>query len=172
MAVPTAACLVRMIGMAAHASQSGQVLEYRRGQLLISTDPARIDLHVVHGFLTQSYWANGISPEIVQRSVMNSLCFGVYAGKQQVGFARVISDYATYAYIGDVFVLDSHRGLGLGTWLMECIMRHPSLQGLRRWSLVTRDAHALYTRFGFMPLKNPSRWMEIHHPDVYEKPSS
>ena len=96
------------------------------------------------------------------------MCFGLYASNGQIGFARVITDFATYAYLGDVFVLDAFRGLGLANWLMECILRDPRLQGLRRWSLVTRDAHSLYSRFGFTPLAAPERWMEIHNPNVYK----
>jgi len=142
--------------------------EYRKGEFLISTDRALIDLDVVHGFLTKCYWANGIPRNVVARSIENSLCFGVYAEDKQVGFARVISDYATYAYIGDVFLLESFRGRGLGKWLMECIMLHPRLQGLRRWSLVTSDAHGLYAQFGFEALKKPQNYMELHRPDVYQ----
>lgn len=141
----------------------------RRGAFLVSTDRALLDLEVIHGFLTNGYWAKGIPLEVVQRSVEHSLCFGVYdSGRAQVGFARVVSDFATVAYLGDVFVLESHRGRGLGKWLMECIMQHPSLQGLRRWILLTRDAHGLYTQFGFTPLKSAERYMELHRPDVYE----
>ena len=142
--------------------------EYRKGEFLISTDRALIDLDVVHGFLTKCYWANGIPRNVVARSIENSLCFGVYAEDKQVGFARVISDYATYAYIGDVFLLESFRGRGLGKWLMECIMLHPRLQGLRRWSLVTSDAHGLYAQFGFEALKKQQNCMELHRPDVYQ----
>jgi GNAT superfamily N-acetyltransferase len=105
----------------------------------------------------------------VARSIENSLCFGVYGHGKQVGFARVITDYATYAYIGDVFVLESYQGDGLGKWLMECILRHPWLQGLRRWSLATMDAHGLYAKFGFTPLKTPERFMELHDPKVYQR---
>ncbi len=115
-------------------------MEYRRGEFVVTTDRERLDLDTIHSFLTDCYWARGIPREIVARSIENSLCFGVYDRKKQVGFARVITDYATYAYIGDVFVLDSYRGRGLGKWLMECVMRNPQLQGLRRWSLVTGDA--------------------------------
>jgi GNAT superfamily N-acetyltransferase len=147
-----------------------EVVEHRRGEFLVSTDRARLNLDVVHGFLTNCYWAKGISRELVGRSIHNSLCFGIYdAGAQQVGFARVISDFATIAYLGDVFVLESHRGRGLGKWMMECIIQHPALQGLRRWILLTRDAHGLYAQFGFAPLKAPERYMERHQPDVYEK---
>ena len=136
---------------------------------LISTDPKRLDLDVVHGFLTNCYWAKGISRDVVQLSIEHSLCFGVYdSDDAQVGFARVISDFATIAYLGDVFVLESHRGRGLSRWMIECIMQHPALQGLRRWILLTRDAHGLYSKFGFTPLKSAERYMELHRPDVYE----
>ena len=145
-----------------------QSAEYRKGEFVLSTDAARLDLDVIHGYLTECYWARSIPREVVARSLKNSLCFGVYDGQKQVGFARVISDYATYAYIGDVFVLDSYRGRGLGKWLMTCIMAHPQLQGLRRWTLLTRDAHRLYAQFGFTPLSNPERYMELHDPDVYK----
>ena len=146
-----------------------QIPEHRKGKFVISTDKERIDLDIVHGFLTESYWASGIPREVVARSIKNSLCFGVYGDGKQVGFARVISDYATYAYIGDVFVLESYRGHGLGKWLMECVMRHPRLQGLRRWGLATSDAHGLYAKFGFTPLKTPDRHMELHDPGVYKR---
>jgi predicted GNAT family N-acyltransferase len=153
-------------------SPSEPVQEYGRDGFVISTDRAKLDLDVIYTFLAESYWAKGIPREVVARSIENSLCFGVYSEGKQVGFARVISDYATYAYIGDVFVLASHRGHGLGKWLMECIMQHPQLQGLRRWSLVTQDAHGLYAPFGFTPLQAPEKYMELHRPNVYEKVSS
>src|ERR1700674_4466075 len=159
--------------MSTQTSQSAQEREFRKGAFTVSTDRERLDLDVVHGFLTECYWAKGIPREVVARSIENSLCFGLYSQCKQVGFARVISDYATYAYIGDVFVLESFRGQGLGKWLMECIMQHPRLQGLRRWSLITRDAHGLYAQLGFEPLKNPQNYMELQRPDVYtSKPDS
>jgi GNAT superfamily N-acetyltransferase len=148
------------------------VQQERRGEFLLSTDRDRLDLNVIHGFLTASYWAEGIPSEIVARSIRNSLCFGVYKQAQQVGFARVISDFTTYAYVADVFVLDTHRGHGLGKWMMEAIMQHPQLKGLRRWTLATRDAHRLYAQFGFTPLKKPGNFMELHHPNVYQERSS
>jgi GNAT superfamily N-acetyltransferase len=141
--------------------------EYRRGDFLISTDRSRLDVDAIHAFLTGCYWAKGIPKDTVTRSIDNSLCFGLYYNGQQVGFARAITDYATYGYIGDVFVLEPYRGRGLAKWLMECIVSHPSLQGLRRWTLATRDAHALYAQFGFRPLAAPDRWMEHHDPNVY-----
>ncbi|SRR5258708_5705989 len=142
--------------------------EYRKGKFTVSTDRARLDLDVIHDYLKDSYWAQGIPRAVLARSFKHSLCFGLYRRGKQVGFARVVSDFATYAYLGDVFVLDAFRGLGLGTWLIECALRDPRLQGLRRWSLVTRDAHGLYSQFGFTPLKSPERWMEIHNPNVYK----
>ena len=145
------------------------ITEWRRGEFLVSTDRARLDVHVIHGFLTNSYWAKGISRDLVTRSLEHSLCFGIYDGcGAQIGFARVVSDFATVAYLGDVFVLEAHRGRGLSKFLMECIMGHPALQGLRRWILLTRDAHGLYNKFGFTPLKSAERYMERHRPDVYE----
>jgi GNAT superfamily N-acetyltransferase len=155
--------------MSATAGIPDEVAEQRRGEFLISTDRARLDLDVIHNFLTNCYWAKGIPREVVARSIEHSLCFGVYDGSgRQVGFARVVSDFATFAYLGDVFVLESHRGNGLSKWLMECVIQHPAVQGLRRWVLLTRDAHGLYSQFGFRALKEPERYMEVHRPDVYE----
>ncbi len=149
---------------------SAAIVEHRRGEFLVSTDRARLNLDVTYGFLTSCYWAKGIPRDVVARSIEHCLCFGVYDGSgAQVGFARVVSDFATVAYLGDVFVLESHRGLGLSKWLMECTMQHPALQNLRRWILLTRDAHGLYAQFGFTPVKAPERYMELHRPDVYEK---
>jgi len=142
------------------------------GEFEISTDPSRIDIPLVHRFLTSSYWAKGIPETTVRRSIEGSLCFGVYRGSRQVGFARVISDYATFAYLADVFVVEDFRGRALAVWLMQCIVDHPELQGLRRWSLVTRDAHRLYRKFGFRELSAPERWMERHNPHVYSDPAS
>jgi len=143
-------------------------LAWVRGGFRISTDPARLDLGLIHGFLSGSYWARGIPREVVERSVRGSLCFGLYEeGGSQVGFARVITDRATFAYLADVFVLESQRGRGLSKWLLERILAHPDLQGLRRFLLGTKDAHGLYARFGFAPPKDPSLWMEIFRPDAY-----
>jgi GNAT superfamily N-acetyltransferase len=132
--------------------------------LTISTDPSRLDVDVIHGFLAGSYWAAGIPRETVERAVRHSLCFGAYEDGRQVGFARVISDRATFAYVSDVFVLPSHRGRGVGTRLMSAILAHPELQGLRRWTLFTRDAHALYRKVGFGESAHPERLMEIVSP--------
>ena len=142
--------------------------EWRHGAYLISTDKNRLDLATVHGYLTTSYWATDIPFEIVKKSIEHSLNFGVYYGEQQIGFARVITDYATFAYIGDVFILEEFRGRGLSKWLMEVIADHPELQRLRRWVLLTRDAHGLYEKTGFARLKTTDRYMEKHFADVYK----
>lgn len=134
---------------------------------IISTDSSRFDVEMIYTFLTNCYWAKGIPRETVQRSIDNALCFGVFDSARQVGFARVITDRATYAYIGDVFILESHRGRGLSKLLMKAIMEHPELQGFRRWSLVTDDAHGLYRQFGFTSPANPQKYMELLNPDVY-----
>jgi GNAT superfamily N-acetyltransferase len=146
-------------------------MEVTRGTLSISDDPARLDRVAIRRFLADSYWAKGIPGEVVDRSIDGSLPFGVYEGGALVGFGRVISDYATYAYVADVFVLESHRGRGLALWLMETIRAHPRLQGIRRWNLVTRDAHALYRKAGFRDAENPSRYMEIVDREVYTRKS-
>lgn len=140
---------------------------WTRGEFEVNTDPAKIDIAVVHGFLTNCYWAKGIPEKVVRNSIENSICFGVYKNGRQIGFARIITDRATFSYIADVFILEPHRGGGLSRWMMECILEHPELQGLRRWALVTADAHGLYEKFGFHRVKNPERWMERHDPDVY-----
>jgi GNAT superfamily N-acetyltransferase len=144
--------------------------EWRRGEYVISTDRDRINPVVVHGFLSRSYWAAGIPIEIVRRSIANSLCFGLYHHDAQVGFARIVTDYATFAWVSDVFILDPHRGRGLSRWLMQTIVAHPELQGFRRWVLATADAHTLYEKFGFRPLAHPERFMERHMAHVYNVP--
>lgn len=155
--------------MSLASTEPDMVVESRRGEFLVSTDRARLDLDVIHEFLSNCYWAKGIPPATVARSIKHSLCFGIYDGSGlQVGFARVVSDFATVAYLGDVFVLEAYRGRGLSKFLMECVTQHPALQGLRRWILLTRDAHGLYQQFGFTPLKSADRYMELHRPDVYE----
>jgi GNAT superfamily N-acetyltransferase len=147
------------------------IKEYRRGDYVISTDGARLDLKVIHDFLTNSsYWAVGRSFETVQRSIEHSLSFGVYKGDRLVGFARVVTDYATFAWLADVFILEEARGQGLGTWLVEVILSHPELQGFRRWALATKDAHEIYRRLGFSELKRPERWMERRDPQTRESP--
>jgi GNAT superfamily N-acetyltransferase len=144
------------------------VHEWRRGEYCISTDKERLDVALIHGFLTMSYWAAGVPMDVVKRSIEHSLAFGVYKEDQQVGFARIVTDYATFAYLGDVFILEPFRGRGLSKWLMEVIVGHPELQGLRRWMLLTRDAHGLYRQVGFTEPSHPERYMEMHFPDVYK----
>jgi GNAT superfamily N-acetyltransferase len=139
----------------------------RKGNDEISTAPQRLDLDVVHGFLTASYWATGIPRATVERSLAGSLNFGLYRDGAQIGFARFVTDGATFAYLADVFVLPAHRGQGLAKWLVGTALTHPALTGLRRVLLATRDAHALYAQFGFTPLARPERFMEILDLDVY-----
>ncbi len=151
------------------ADQEGELIE-RRGEFLLSSESARIDRLAVHRFLSgQSYWAAGVPREIVDRAIDHSLCVGVYKDDAQVAFARAVTDRSTFAYIADVFVLPAYRGDGLAKWMMDAMLRHPQLQGLRRWLLATRDAHGLYARFGFAPLANPTRLMERHDPDIYSR---
>ncbi len=131
----------------------------------LSTDPGRLDLDLVHDFLRTAYWSPGVPRGVVERSIRNSLPFGVYGpGDAQVGFARVVTDYAVFAYLGDVFVVPKHRSRGLGAWLVQAILDHPQLQGLRRWALATADAHELYARFGFGPPVRPEIHMFIDRP--------
>ncbi len=141
-----------------------------RGGFLVSTDPARLDVDAIHAFLTSSYWSPGIPRAVVERAIAGSICFGLFAGDRQIGFARVITDRATFVYLADVYVLDEHRGRGLGTWLVETVITHPELKGLRRFVLVTRDAHGLYEKFGFTPISKPENYMELHRPDAYANP--
>jgi GNAT superfamily N-acetyltransferase len=147
-----------------------RVIEQVRGEYAVSTDPARLDLVAIHHYLAASYWSPGLPMDVLARAVAGSLCFGLYHRAEQVGFARVVTDRATFAYLCDVYVLDAHRGRGLGRWLMEAVAAHPDLQGLRRFVLVTRDAHGLYARFGFRPLARPEGYMELHRLDVYGTP--
>jgi len=143
--------------------------EYRKGDYLISTDPSKLNLEMIHDFLTHSYWAEAIPKETVLRSIQFSLPFGVYHKLKQIGFARVISDFSTYAYISDVFLLESYRGKDISTWLIKCILRHPELQSLRRWNLYTSNAAGFYKKMGFSNLKFPERYLEMYDPNVYKR---
>jgi GNAT superfamily N-acetyltransferase len=144
---------------------------WQNGEFLISTDGNRLDREMIHDFLSRrSYWAKGRELEIINRGIDNSLNFGIYSGEQQVGFARVVTDYATFAWLADVFVLEEYRGRGLGKWLIEVILAHPQLQGFRRWALSTKDAHELYRGYGFNELMRPERWMERPDPNMRESP--
>jgi N-acetylglutamate synthase-like GNAT family acetyltransferase len=144
-------------------------MNWTRGEFSITCDPDKQDVEVIHGFLSRSYWSKGIPEDTVKRSMDGSLCFALLHKGRQVGFARVISDFATIAYLGDVFVLEEYRGQGLSKWLMECVNAHPRLQGLRRWMLATSDAHGLYEKFGFTALSKPQLFMERHNPNVYSQ---
>ena len=144
-------------------------MEWTKDDFIITTDKKKVDIAYVHWFLSRSYWAEGIPADTVERSIAGSLCFSIVYLNHQVGFARVITDQATFAYLADVFIDENFRGRGLGKWLVETILQHPGLQGLRRFMLATKNAHGLYTQFGFEPLNNAERWMQIHNPDVYKK---
>jgi N-acetylglutamate synthase-like GNAT family acetyltransferase len=146
--------------------------EYRRDNFLISTDPALLNVETIHAFLTQSYWARGIPQETVIKSIQNSLCFGLFTSDRQIGFARAITDYSTFAYLSDVFILTDYQGRGLGQWLIECIIACPSIQGIRRLLLATEDAQEFYQKCGFEPLNKPENFMEIQFFGVYLKPES
>lgn len=135
----------------------------------ISSDPARLDVDAIHAFLAGAYWSVGIPRETVARALAHSLAFALYHRDRTIGFARFVTDRATFAYLADVFVVPEHRGKGLATWLVRTALGHPDLAGLRRVMLATRDQHKLYARFGFTPLAHPERFMEIHDPDVYQR---
>src|SRR5256886_6431942 len=144
---------------------------WHQGEYSISTDRSRLDIDLIHNYLSnESYWATGRAREVVERSIENSLPFGIYKQDKQVGFARIVTDYATFAWVADVFVLPEHRGRGLSKWPMEVIIAHPRLQGFRRWVLSTKDAHGLYERFGFIKLHRPERWMERFYQNMKESP--
>jgi GNAT superfamily N-acetyltransferase len=143
------------------------VMEWHREEYWISTDSDRLNVEMIHDYISNSsYWAKGRSIEKVKRSIENSLNFGVYLKEDQVGFARVVTDYATFAWLADVFILEEYRRRGLSKWLVEVIVGHPELQGLRRFLLATRDAHGLYRRYGFNNLEDPARWLEKHDPSM------
>ncbi|MBL7714527.1 MAG: GNAT family N-acetyltransferase [Bdellovibrionales bacterium] len=148
-------------------------VRWEKENFAVSTDPKMLDVESIHAFLSRSYWAEGIPLSVVRKSVQNSLGFGLYLSDEgrfrQIGFARVVSDYATFAYLGDVYVLEEYRGKGLSKWLMDCVVAHPQLQGLRRFCLGTKDAHGLYMRYGFEVIKAPENWMEIKKPNLYKR---
>jgi N-acetylglutamate synthase-like GNAT family acetyltransferase len=148
-----------------------KAMTVHQGAYTISTDNDRLDIPFIHAFLSGSYWAENIPVATVAKSIAGSLCFGVYEGDKQIGFARVITDKATFGYLADVFIDTVYRGHGLSKWLMDTIMAHPDLQGLRRFMLATKDAHGLYAQYGFTPLGFVDRWMNIHKPGLYKQPS-
>jgi GNAT superfamily N-acetyltransferase len=142
---------------------------WERTPYRITDDPEAVDLAVVHEFLARSYWARGVPRETIARSIAHSLTFSLFVGDRQVGFARAVTDRATFAYLADVFVLEEHRARGLGGWLVATVLAHPELRGLRRWLLATRDAHALYRKFGFTSVADPSTLLTRHDPDIYTR---
>ena len=149
--------------------QQHPIFEVQRNDYFLSTNPALLELDAIYAFLTRSYWSSGIPRQTVARAVANSLCFGLFTAspRRQIGFARFVTDGATFAYLCDVYVLEEYRGRGLGHWLVKQALAHPALKGMRRIVLVTRDVHALYRRYGFCALANPDSYMEIYQPDVY-----
>ena len=144
-------------------------MRWTEGDIEVSTEHDRLDVPLIHEFLRHTYWSPGIPLEIVERAIGSSLCFGAYHAREQIGFARIISDRASFAYLCDVFVLPSWRGRGVSKFLMQCVLAHPDLQNLRRWMLATADAHGLYAQFGFKAVARPERLMEIVEPDVYQR---
>ena len=147
-------------------------MKTHQGEYTISDEKNLLDLKIIHKYLSEeSYWCNGIPIETVAKSIDGSHCFGLYHFEKQIGFARVVTDHATFAYLADVFILSEHQGKKLSKWLMKTIVEHPKFQNLRRWMLATRDAHSLYEQFGFKTLEKPDRFMELHNPDVYQKKS-
>ena len=144
-------------------------MEWKQGEFIITDSRDDLDIETIHNFLSESYWAKKIPRSTVEKAVKNSLCFGLYHNSKQVGFGRAVTDRATFAYLADVFVVPAFRGRGLGKWLVSCILAHPELQGLRRWLLATLDAHRLYEQNGFVALREPDRFMEIHDPDIYQR---
>jgi len=153
--------------MASHPTTTTGAREWQNGPYTLSTDRSRLDIDVLHRFLAHEFWdTEGIPRDVLMRSIEHSLCFGMYEGDRQIGFARVVTDRATFAFISDDFVVETHRGRGLGKWLMQCILSHSDLQGLRRIVLVTHDQR-LYLKAGFTPLKRPETYMEIWDPDLY-----
>jgi N-acetylglutamate synthase-like GNAT family acetyltransferase len=145
------------------------LLEYQKNDLIISTDQSKLDFNFIHNHLNKTYWAKGIPMEIVKKSVENSIAYGVYQQEKQIGFARLITDKATFAYLADVLISDGFRGNGFAKWLMDCIIKNPEIQGLRLFLLATQDAHTLYQQFGFKPVAEPKRFMEIFKPDIYQQ---
>ncbi len=146
-----------------------QIISETKGDFFITTDPSKLDISAIHDFLSNhSYWSRNIPFEKVKTSIDNSLNFGLFNKGRQIGYARIISDFSTIAYLGDVYVLDEFRGQGHSKWLMEKVMAHPNLQGLRRWILLTGTAHELYKKYGWTSIASPDKWMEKHNPDVFK----
>lgn len=145
-------------------------MRWQWGELTVTDDRRTLDVDLIHELLRTSYWAEGVPREVVSRSLEHSLCLGMYRGSEQIGFGRAVTDRATFAYLSDVFIVSAWRGRDLGSWLVQCFLEHPDLQGLRRWMLATRDAHGLYARHGFAGLERPDWFMEIVDPSVTTPP--
>jgi GNAT superfamily N-acetyltransferase len=145
------------------------ILETQREHFTISTDPSRLDMDTISGFLARAYWANTRPRERTERAFQNSLVFGLYEANRQIGLARVVSDFSVFAYLCDVFIHEDYRAHGLGKWLIQTIMEHPDLRDVRRWVLVTNDAHGLYKQFGFTAIEDPDHWMQSFKPFPEEK---
>ena len=144
-------------------------MEWKQGQFTVTDRREDLDVDLIHGFLREAYWSKEIPKSIVVKALNNSVCFGLYDGSKQVGFARAVTDRATFAYLADVFVVQAYRGRGLGKWLVACVLAYPEFHGLRRWLLATLDAHGLYQQNGFSALREPNRFMEIDDPDIYQR---
>jgi N-acetylglutamate synthase-like GNAT family acetyltransferase len=138
--------------------------EFKKSSYIISTDKRKLQIKIIHNFLVNAYWSKGIKIERVKKAIKGSLCFGVYHNKKQIGFARVITDYASFGYLADVFIIEEFRKRGLSKWLMKSIMNHSKLKDLKTWMLATKDAHGLYSQFGFEPLKEPQKFMRKQNP--------
>lgn len=141
-------------------------MEHKKDNFIISDDDSKLNIDIICGFLSRAYWADKRPRDVIEKSIEYSLNFGIYEDNKQIGFARVVTDYSVFAYLCDVFIHEDYRGHALGKWMMECILSHPDLQELKRWCLLTKDAHGLYKQFGFRELDDPSRWMEIFNPDL------
>jgi len=158
------------LAIASYLCKKKTAMDWQKDEFTISTDSSRLDIPYIHDWLSErSYWAEGIPLATVSASVAGSLCFGVYLGEKQVGFARVVTDKATFGYLADVFIDEHYRGRGLSKWMVATILSHPELQGFRRWMLGTLDAYGLYAQYGFQPLEEPGRVMQIYYPDVYRQ---
>ncbi len=149
-----------------------RIQEFRKDNFLISTSRQKLKFYDIHRFLTNSYWSKGITIDKVKKTIDNSLCFGVYDGLKQIGFARVVTDYTLFGYLADVFIIEEYRGKGLSKWLMECIVKHPDIKELRAWMLATKDAHGLYEKFGFKPLDEPERFMRKRNSNFFQNLST
>ncbi len=164
--------ILKTIGQLVAWTLNNLIEEFLHDEFLLSSDPKKLDIDIIHRYLNKhSYWAQNIPLNVVERSLNNSLCFGLYRNKTQIGLVRVITDRATFAYLADTFIIDEYQGKGLGIWMIETVMKSSELQGLRRWQLSTRDAHKFYQKLGFQSLEYPDRHMTIKYHNIYKKNS-